>query len=669
MVQINFKIDLMSDAEPNSGFGSATLQGYVARNHKGLPMLPASHIKGLIREELINLEKVLDQPDLTKLLCGKNGAKESDEGLFRISDCIAQINEEQLLDCIMTITRTKIDSDTGTASDTSLRSTEAIRKGVVLEKGMVTHSFPKDSWVDIALRLALMNIRNVGGNRNRGSGACKIIIENEKTKPGELLKKLAKENIEVSLLNNQQSLSLSGERLWCELIFKADQAVCCPLYPSKSNAIESSFEIPASAVIGALLTHIASTHAKVATEIVEKNLILAYPLLPVGDESDIPCRISLSHKIAKLITADNIKAERDFQDEAVQELNWSSQGANNPLKSTDGLLINCDNKIRLWRSGDIARQLLAHGSRHTTDDEGKNNERGLFQMESIAPTTWKGWVSVPKECLPLLENLISVSFGKHRTVLGGGQLNLKPIKQVNNLELFKVEQSKANVFILQSPVSVDQNNPEDSFKNTICKWVKDNHLSQNMQSDQIVVWANYGWRFGWNRHLKNGYSGADFVALPGSVFKVNCNIDTNQLAKAFENGIGSNSGFGFGAVACHPGVATDLYEGNAKLEMKRKASDASFLQLVKEISTNKSKVCHLSPSQWYGLADTFYSSADKAKEYLNIQLEKRDQNVVANWKANKGLIEKIINHKIKKEAMQILKFAADLSGIKRKEQE
>ena len=54
MIKLNYTIVLKSDAEISTGFGSSLLDAIAPRNLKGNFVIPASHVKGLLRQSLLH---------------------------------------------------------------------------------------------------------------------------------------------------------------------------------------------------------------------------------------------------------------------------------------------------------------------------------------------------------------------------------------------------------------------------------------------------------------------------------------------------------------------------------------------------------------------------------------------------------------------------------------
>ena len=66
MLNIRYTIRLVSDAETSSGLGSDLIDGLVARNVDGNPVIPASHIKGLMRQVVKDLPGMIVADDTKK---------------------------------------------------------------------------------------------------------------------------------------------------------------------------------------------------------------------------------------------------------------------------------------------------------------------------------------------------------------------------------------------------------------------------------------------------------------------------------------------------------------------------------------------------------------------------------------------------------------------------
>ncbi|MCP4118519.1 MAG: hypothetical protein GY737_24595 [Desulfobacteraceae bacterium] len=256
MSLLSFKVHLLTDAEPGTGLGSINTNNYIPRDASGRPRIPASHIKGLMREELRNIEDYLAPENFSAdSILGKGGEALECQGKISVSGPVLADGSE---DNTFMITRTAIDQ-TGTASDKALRTTEALAAGSVLENGSVTINAENDSAENLAVRLALRSISAIGGNRNRGSGRCRVEIEGETRGPGELLQAFLKAlpgqkaRQAAGISKDSRDCKLDKKTCWVDIVFRANQPVCCPENPTRSNAIQGGFAIPASAVMGSLL--------------------------------------------------------------------------------------------------------------------------------------------------------------------------------------------------------------------------------------------------------------------------------------------------------------------------------------------------------------------------------------------------------------------------------
>jgi hypothetical protein len=94
MAEIKFSLHLVSDAEPGSGFGSELINSLVPRNLEGKPIIPASHIKGLMRDHLEKIANDLGKNDLKRLVSqcfGEEGNSDSTSAMtISISDLLPE---------------------------------------------------------------------------------------------------------------------------------------------------------------------------------------------------------------------------------------------------------------------------------------------------------------------------------------------------------------------------------------------------------------------------------------------------------------------------------------------------------------------------------------------------------------------------------------------------
>ena len=229
------------------------------RDHRGRPMLPAAHIKGLMREELRALGKVLSQDSLSGLVLGLPGQREQQSGeeaagqsgqesRCRFTDATLQVGASLTTG---SVTRTAIHPCSGTAKDMSLRTTERIPADTMFHGRLLIDAAP-GSREDLAARLALLSISAVGGGRTRGSGRCLIRIYGEARSPGALLRSLADASPSSRPVAANISSDPGDESVLLRLVFRADGPICCPDRPVGTGVIRSGFAIPASAVQGGL---------------------------------------------------------------------------------------------------------------------------------------------------------------------------------------------------------------------------------------------------------------------------------------------------------------------------------------------------------------------------------------------------------------------------------
>lgn len=465
--QIDFTIRLVSDAEPSSGFGTELVNSLVPRTTDGYPVIPASHIKGLMKQALLDVVESLNPEGADRWIdsiFGKGG-NPGGEAVFSLEDARCSCRE-----IVSTVTRTAL-TEHGTAKEGTLRTAQRISAGAEFT-GKVHFSGTPSRLVDTLVRYALLSVMEIGGSRNRGCGACCVSITGEERTPGVLLKEL------IPMLSSGNEPPMVGARkvavsasthkqVVLKLTFTAKTPLCVPELPfvSSNNTMQSGFVIPASAVQGIVLHRINALEPAVADACFASDLFRVWPLLPVIPESEgLPVRVSSSHRISKLPDENGVHC---FCDEIVESDEQERTPQNSPLKGADGVLAVVDGKINLWRSSDMPRSISAHAVVN-----GPEGERNLFTVESIAVSRFSGMILMPEDAAQLLRESLDdnplVTVGKARSVRGSGSLEAE-ILPVVPVSLTPLESGgSAPVFIAQSPLVVEGAN-SDQPANEIIK--------------------------------------------------------------------------------------------------------------------------------------------------------------------------------------------------------
>ena len=494
---MNYKytITLFSDAQPGTGLGGEMVNDFVPRDVNNQPYIPASHIKGLMRErsvhmfDCLNMEKafigqvfgtryykVLDTNDGSVKTSAVKCGPFKGESLFRISDALLKQEDNKQKDGTergdteksktLFVSRTALDKS-GVAKESSLRTNEAIAVGTVFH-GELTVDAPKDSAADLMVRIGLLSITALGGSRNRGCGRCQVSLDSDADIAGlipKLIDQLKTSNGDISNQSVQSPKTLpdfSGKSVSLELVFRASAPVCVPenAWVGKNNIVSSGFSIPASAVRGALIRLFRDYEAGTMDRLYECEMLQASPLQPCGyidkngDTSKAPVsiRVSLTHKAAKFSLKEY--ESTDFEDEAlIPPYKIEEVPDRAPMKASDGvLLVDSEGEIALWKGSDMPHIIQMHGVHRNYEGE---SERNLFTVDSMAELIWRGWAQVPKEIAGLLiQTSIPVAFGTRRSVQGQGILQIEKTKDDIPQEWKAANMADKTVFVVQSPISV-----------------------------------------------------------------------------------------------------------------------------------------------------------------------------------------------------------------------
>lgn len=613
MSRITFTIKLTSDGEPASGFGTILKDSLLPRDIHQNIIIPGSHLKGLMRE---NLEKSIGSfvpKFVLDTLFGNEGA--CNGALFHIDN--ATTKNATILD----ISRTKM-NQFGTADQGSLRTSEAVAVGTEFKGSIQTRDNISEAYVKL-LKLGLLSIFAVGGNRNRGAGSCYVTIDGEINTPGQILHEIT--NISkwdplsaVDVKSSTQGMD-TNRQVTLKLVFKAKNSICVPEIPIiANNIIKSGFTIPASAVQGAILHRLNDISEEVATACYESTHFRAWPLNPTNSENYFSFRVSMTHKLSK--QADS-SGRYHFEDELVRQYDWDKIPPNSPLKSSDGVLLSDGETVKLWKSSDMARVITAHGVINGNRKGGQ--KRNIYTIEALAPTIFTGLVSMPESAAVLLKKSLTanpfVTLGKSRSVRGGGELSVQDIQ----FDSIKAIKKSSDVFIVQSPLLVpieDVNNPFGSIMKKLAKEYGFGEV--NASSGTIIT------RFGWDNTVHGGRLAAVAVIAPGSVFRLNQPVD--DLVSKLIAGIGEGRKRGLGAVMPHPGIAQTIYPDIPEPKKMKKIKNFG-----KEGFTlwEKARSSDLSASQISRVRELVGLDSNKAIAYLERQKTDRPEIIWQRWQS------------------------------------
>jgi hypothetical protein len=663
MRAICFSLKLISDAEPGTGFGGELVNDLIPRDEIGRPVLPASHIKGLMRAALVEMCEARGwSRELIVRVFGKPEHVAVDEySAFTLTSAAAmQYDCQQQF-----VVRTAV-GEAGIALVNSLRTTEFVSSETEFS-GCLYISSEENSVEDLACRLSLLSIRAVGGGRNRGSGACFVTIQSETQGPGTLLRELDRKMrtwkpSRDAVPSKPISRSLVGKATVLKLVFRASTPICCPEIPDRSNVISTGFTIPASAVQGALLTYINQQDPELATALFEHSQFRAWPLQPCGKPNHTgsepqPCssiRVSLTHQASKYSVADNYGPD-DFHERALVLDTSEDRPRGAPLKASDGVLLRYpDGSVKLWRASDMPHVITSHGVHEEAFTERKRN---LFTVDAMAPMVWQGLVVAPEDAIQdiqrILGSLPQIAIGKSRTVRGLGTISIDSVLGVP--EEWKTPEHLPTLFVVQSPIPIPDTSQsvEEQLRSLADSW--------KIGVEVEKVWASSGILFGWNR-LRNGLQQAQRVILPGSVIAFKKRIEDQVVFDFLTSAkfMQENRQRGYGAISVHPGKATSLLEFKSE-PLSIQAAQNQYADAIKLVLQIARMQVLPSVSQIRSIKDRLdLSGVNVALEYLQNQTTGRTARIWADWDHCKTKIHDLISKFPVESSSKALDVLADL---------
>jgi CRISPR/Cas system CSM-associated protein Csm3 (group 7 of RAMP superfamily) len=643
-----------------TGLGTETVDNLVPRDFQGRPFVPATHLKGLLRENIGNIVEMRGWPEeVSGGILGEEG-DDGEEGRIsslHIGDAIPVAGSHP---SVVNISRTALNQH-GTALPGALRTVEAVAAGSRF-KAKARMNVENGGVLDLLTRLGFMSIEAVGGGRTRGSGFCRIRIDGETRTPGELLRLLDKKIAETersafvpdTMTQAAKSSLGHGTPVWFKLVFRAESGICCPDIPinGATNHVRSGPVIPSSAVQGAIITRLAETDSGLAAACFADSRFRAWPLLPVSvleDEVEVPFgfRVDISHRLSKLPDSDG---RHDVRDPAIEPYHWSDVAGGSPLKSSDGILRR-DSKggITLWKASDLPRLITSHSVHFSS---GPNGNRSLFSVESLAPMVFSGLISMPEEAAAALEKTVANDpfffFGKARSVRGGGRLELRTFNPDDLFSGSLPTSLPGRVFIVQSPLAL----PDDYLvvrANEALEYLADSAgwgkvLLESQVNGNFVARTSVtcGIRFGWNRHgigpkadERHNRLQARRVILPGSVLVLAAPL--GGIREKLLAGLGDGRESGFGSLLPHPGVAMDLYQPKPK-PPELASVDAAGRKAL-DIFQKAGCTAGPSPSQ---IASVGRRQGQDAVRYLDQQVERGSVKHWHRWKPVLGDVKELV---------------------------
>ncbi len=184
-------ITTLSHVLPSSGERSALIDNDIVFHTTGFPYIPARRIKGLLRESLIEVFEIQDNPNsesIIEKLFGNEGNTYVKGGCLSIGnaylndwekilmeiDLFSSIVDKEVVKEVFTseLSQTTINED-GIAQDKSLRNYRVLNPNYTFSAAISSSLFLEEMEVAL-IKLACKNLRYMGTRRNRGFGKVKV---------------------------------------------------------------------------------------------------------------------------------------------------------------------------------------------------------------------------------------------------------------------------------------------------------------------------------------------------------------------------------------------------------------------------------------------------------------------------------------------------------------
>ncbi len=514
-----FILTLTSDAEPGTGLGTELVNDRFPRDTQGRPTLPGSHIKGLLRHQWQRIAPFITLPDadmqmVTDSIFGctyRNDVHQlaAQATVLRLPDLEWQSGPDHEGSLAARTAINEPGSDlAGTALAHSLRVTETIPTGTRF-KGTL-HWTGRDARIEPILRLCLLSLEAVGGSRQRGCGRCVIEITNDHKSPASdarnhnIMSQQHADQINDALAaiksatSSQQQESADPTRVlpkpdgpctWWRLDFTAHEPVLCPEHPEAANHIAGGACIPASAVIGAIISGLGTQFGHEAAQaLLNSPSFRAGPLRPSGfadtpDSQGLAMAVPLSLTVAKDMDAAQ-KAQKNLAADSL--LNPAQRDAIESPKSLSGSLIQNKDGLFYLKLSDLPHLVRAQVG---LDESTRGNTvlgPQLFSIDAVGPCCWSGVICLPQDWSDCVNQILQqIAFGRRRTAMGGGTGTISPYVPPKL-------QPGPFALVAQAPLLVGRYtnlagtshipDPAATMRTLVKTWIDDHHLPLQMTS-------------------------------------------------------------------------------------------------------------------------------------------------------------------------------------------
>lgn len=269
MLAKTLTIELLEDLHLGTGLGRGDIDSTQQRDKKGKPVIPATHIKGLLKQTALDLHQLAPDYLTKETIHLLFGYKAHQQGQLKLTSAYLEQNSCETL----TWGSTKI-GDKGIAEEGSLRQVEYIPAG---EKFTLEINLPKQHQDLLeTLELIIGRCTHLGASRNRGQGLVHWTI---KSQPPARKHRLKQPNHFPARLR---------------LLIKNLEPLCFASTAHPGNLITTESFIPSKALCGSMVAQcLKSGHKELAQSLLE-------PTLSWGNGYALPSGFEIKNNLAKL---------------------------------------------------------------------------------------------------------------------------------------------------------------------------------------------------------------------------------------------------------------------------------------------------------------------------------------------------------------------------------
>lgn len=639
MLDNNFKIrlEMLSDWQVGTGAGiPGSIDELVSKDVEGFPQVPAKTIVGIWRDALERLTLGLDNGNKNgnwqKWVETIFGNQPNERGAnptirpipaklslmpARISPSLRKkIGDDKRFKQALTFVKVgvEIEADSGTSKSQNLRFDEMGRIGTILEANVELEK--TNETISALLILSAKLVERIGGKRRRGTGKCKLSIDDitEKDEQDSIswLKNKGTDSDKSKPIEKVSITQNSSDWQMCEYTLTLETPVSI-VTAVLGNVSETLDFIPGTYLISHFVKHCGQDFFNA---ILDSNLQILPATICIEGNRGFP--------VPKVFAKEKMKQEGAEKEEVYNRLHVDLKDKKQTKPMREGYISDLSSSTLAIAS--TPQTLLMHNA---VDDEVQrptSDVVGVYSREAIqAGTVLKGEIRFRNLAFDDIKNFNGrVRLGtSKKDDYGWAQLKLEPQKE---LETHSATHFKPNVLVVYLASDVVLRNGNLRQTNLVENLAETLGLqAEKIKYQQIQVRRIESWQTSW------GFPRPSLTLMQAGsvvVFETSRTLILDELKQIEKNGIGERRGEGYGQIIFNPKILEISKPNWQKGELTKadnpnngdEIEDKGFAELIEETAWREELKIAVSK---------IAANEDLRREIFGFEIETRDGRKVS----------------------------------------